>query len=89
MLHPGPPSQRLERFEYSQVHMGMPVRIVLHAAAPDAPRIASRAFSLIASLDAEGQAEIKNASREIAAKFETDGSDSFPALALGAVARKS
>ncbi|HET9371511.1 MAG TPA: FAD:protein FMN transferase [Vicinamibacterales bacterium] len=45
---------RLERFEYSQVHMGMPVRIVLYAPAEPAARAAAiRAFARIASLDAE------------------------------------
>jgi FAD:protein FMN transferase len=38
--------------EFSQVHMGMPVRLVLHAASPDAARLAAgAAFERIAALD--------------------------------------
>jgi FAD:protein FMN transferase len=38
--------------EFSQVHMGMPVRLVLHAASPDAaPLAAGAAFERIAALD--------------------------------------
>ncbi|MEO5510142.1 MAG: FAD:protein FMN transferase [Longimicrobiales bacterium] len=41
------------RREYSEVHMGMPVRIVLHASDDDAARAAARAgFARIAELDA-------------------------------------
>jgi thiamine biosynthesis lipoprotein len=40
------------RFEFSQVHMGMPVRLVLHAASADtARRGAEAAFDRIAALD--------------------------------------
>lgn len=44
----------LSRFEYTQVHMGMPVRVVLYAAAEgDARKAAATAFTRIAALDAE------------------------------------
>jgi thiamine biosynthesis lipoprotein len=40
------------RFEFSQVHMGMPVRLVLHAAGPETARpAAAAAFDRIAALD--------------------------------------
>lgn len=39
-------------FEFTQVHMGMPVRLVLHAAGPEAARLAAgAAFDRIAELD--------------------------------------
>ncbi len=46
------PQAEPNRFEFSQVHMGMPVRIVVYAATPElADRAARAAFSRIASLD--------------------------------------
>jgi thiamine biosynthesis lipoprotein len=43
----------LARFEFSQVHMGMPVRLVFHAATPEqAERAARAAFARVAELDA-------------------------------------
>jgi thiamine biosynthesis lipoprotein ApbE len=48
------PSSSLSRFEYSQVHMGMPVRIVLYAPGERAARgAATAAFARIAALDRE------------------------------------
>jgi thiamine biosynthesis lipoprotein len=47
------PQPELTRFEFSQVHMGMPVRIVLYAAEPAlAERAARAAFARVAELDA-------------------------------------
>ena len=47
------PQSQPARFEFSQVHMGMAVRVVLHAPAPDwAERAARAAFARIAELDA-------------------------------------
>ena len=47
------PQPELTRFEFSQVHMGMPVRIVLYAAdAGAAERSAREAFARVAALDA-------------------------------------
>jgi thiamine biosynthesis lipoprotein ApbE len=48
------PASQPARFEYSQVHMGMPVRIVLHASSETAAsRAALAAFARIAALDRE------------------------------------
>ena len=48
-----PPRPELTRFEFSQVHMGMPVRIVLYAAdTTSAERSARAAFARVAELDA-------------------------------------
>ena len=48
------PASPPARFEYSQVHMGMPVRIVLHASSETAAsRAALAAFARIAALDRE------------------------------------
>jgi thiamine biosynthesis lipoprotein ApbE len=47
-------SGALSRFEYSQVHMGMPVRIVLYAPSDtEARAAAANAFARIAALDAD------------------------------------
>jgi thiamine biosynthesis lipoprotein len=47
-------SGALARYEYSQVHMGMPVRIVLYAPSePGARAAAAAAFARIAALDAQ------------------------------------
>jgi thiamine biosynthesis lipoprotein ApbE len=52
LLHAGVP--HLERYEYSQIHMGVAVRIVLYERSePAAARAATLAYSRIASLDAE------------------------------------
>jgi thiamine biosynthesis lipoprotein len=49
---PGTAEPGLDRFEYSQVHMGMPVRVVLHgSSAETAQRAAGAAFDRIAALD--------------------------------------
>ena len=47
------PPPALERFEFSQVHMGMPVRIVLYAGTRDGAEDSARAaFARVAALDA-------------------------------------
>ena len=47
-------SAQAARFEYREVHMGMPVRIVMHAATDSIARIAARAaFKRIAELDSD------------------------------------
>jgi len=43
---------RLERFEYSQVHMGVRVRVIVYADTATASRAASAAFARVAELDA-------------------------------------